>query len=116
MRVVRQVDEQPPGDRYLRREPAPFEPIGSFHHLREDGLALGEDLLDRPVAAVPDVGDVQERGALQADLDERRLHPGQHARHAPDVDVAHQPAARRPLDQELLHHARRGDRPASPAA
>jgi hypothetical protein len=28
-----------------------------------------------------EVGDVQEGRALEADVDERRLHPGQHARH-----------------------------------
>ena len=33
----------------------------------------------RPFAVFPDVGDVQERGAIEPDLDERRLHAGQHA-------------------------------------
>ena len=36
---------------------------------------------------------MQERGALQADLDEGRLHAGQHARHLAHVDIAHQAAA-----------------------
>ena len=57
---------------------------------------------------LPDVGDVQERRALEADLDERRLHAGQHARDAAEIDVADEAArrdcarraapARRPLD------------------
>src|SRR2546426_8747132 len=42
----------------------------------------------------------------QPDLDERRLHAGQHARHAPHADVADQPAARGALDEELLHNTR----------
>jgi len=44
-----------------------------------------------PVAALlPDIGDVQERGALEPDFDERRLHPRQHARNLADKDVADQ--------------------------
>src|SRR6185437_4103925 len=44
-------------------------------------------------------------GALQPDLDERRLHARQHARYAPLVEVAHQAAAAGALDVDLLHHA-----------
>jgi hypothetical protein len=51
---------------------------------------------------------VQERGAFQADVDERRLHAGQHPRHAPGVEAADQAAARAALDEQLLHHARGG--------
>src|SRR5207253_5249201 len=52
-----------------------------------------------------DVCGVQERGALETDLDERRLHAGQHARYAPLVQVAHEPAAAQALDVDLLHRA-----------
>ena len=68
-------------------------------------------LLDRALAAVavlpmlPDVGDVQERRALEPDLDERALHAGQHARDAAEVDVADEPARARALDVQLLHDA-----------
>ena len=58
------------------------------------------------LALLPDVGDVQERGAVQADLDERRLHAGQHARDFPDIDVAHEAPVRRALDVQLLRDAR----------
>ena len=67
--------------------------------------------IGRSVAAVavlpvlPDVGDVQERRALEADLDERALHAGQHARDAAEVDVADEPARARALDVQLLHDA-----------
>ncbi len=52
---------------------------------------------------LPDIGDVQEGGALQADLDEGRLHAGQDAADAAQVDVADQTAAGRPLDMQFLH-------------
>ncbi len=59
-----------------------------------------------PVLAVlPDVGDVQERGAFEADLDKGTLHAGQHARDATEVDVADQAARTGALDVQLLHHA-----------
>jgi hypothetical protein len=48
---------------------------------------------------------VQERRARQADLDERRLHAGQHAADAAEVDVADDAAARVALDVQLLHGA-----------
>jgi hypothetical protein len=48
---------------------------------------------------------VQEGGALQADVDEGRLHARQHARHLAQVDVADQPALERALDVQLLHRA-----------
>jgi hypothetical protein len=49
---------------------------------------------------------MQERGAFQADLDERRLHAGQHARDLAHVDVADQAAAGGALDYQFLHLAR----------
>ena len=57
------------------------------------------------VRRLHDVGDVQERRALEADVDEGRLHAGQHARHAALVQVAGEPEAARALDEQLLQHA-----------
>jgi putative protease len=75
-------------------------------------LAFAQDALDRrswlplPLRGVaPDVGHVQEGGALQADLDEGRLHAGQHAHHAAEIDVADDAAAVGALDVQFLHHA-----------
>jgi hypothetical protein len=48
---------------------------------------------------------MQERGPLETELDERRLHPRQHARYLSFIDVADQPAAARAFDQDLLQHA-----------
>ena len=72
-----------------------------------------QDLLDRarvaaavPVLPVlPDVRDVQERRALETDLDERALHSRQHARDAAEADVADEAARAGALDVELLHDA-----------
>ncbi len=49
---------------------------------------------------------MQEGGALKADLDERRLHAGQHPRDFPDIDVADEAPVRRALDVQLLGDAR----------
>src|SRR5208282_2002762 len=57
------------------------------------------------LAVFPDIRDVEKCRALEADLDEGRLHAGQHAGDATDVDVADEPARRRALDVELLHDA-----------
>ena len=56
-------------------------------------------ILDR----VEDLRDVQERVALEADVDERRLHAGQHLRDPALVDVADDAALALPLDEDLGH-------------
>ncbi len=47
---------------------------------------------------------MQKRRALQADVNERGLHTGQHAQHATFVDVAVQAPADRSLDVDFLKH------------
>ncbi len=71
-----------------------------------------QDLFDGPLFAAvpvlpvfPDVGDVQERGALQPDFDERALHSRKDARDAPKANIADQAARAGTLDVQLLHHA-----------
>src|SRR5690606_29756535 len=54
---------------------------------------------------VNDVRGMQERGTLQPDVDERRLHAGQHARDTSLVDIADEPATIGALDEDLLEHA-----------
>ena len=113
VRILRQVHEQPPGEAHLRRQPRALGADRVLDHLHQQRLALVQDLLDRArvgaavavLPMLPDVGDVQERGALEADLDEGALHAGQHARDAAEVDVADQPARARALDVQLLHDA-----------
>ncbi len=63
-------------------------------------LAGVDELLE--VALSPDhVLDVQERRAFEADVDERGLHAGQHARDFAEVDVADRAAVPLALDVEL---------------
>jgi hypothetical protein len=116
VRIVREIDQQPPGDRDLRRQARALRADRVLGDLHQHRLPFREALLDRPRgvfgAGLAQVRDVQEAGALQADLDERRLHAGQHARHFAEIDVADQPAARGALDEQLLHHARHRDRDA----
>ena len=68
--------------------------VAGDHALRVDRDVRGGDVVD-----------VQERGALEAGVDERRLHARQHARHAPLVDVADDAAAAGALDEDLVQHA-----------
>jgi hypothetical protein len=51
------------------------------------------------------IGHVQEGRALQADVDEGRLHAGQHARDLAQVDIADQAALQRAFDVQFLHRA-----------
>ena len=101
MRILRQIDEQPPGKTDLRGEPRSLGADRVLDHLHQQRLALVQDALDRAVfvtmavlAMFPDVGDVQKRRALEPDFDKSRLHPGEHARDAADVDVADEPPRR----------------------
>ena len=116
--VLRQEHEQPPRDADLRRQPRALGADRVLDHLHRQRLTFKHEALDRrrrhrARAMVPTrgaavhmhVGHMQERGALEADVDERRLHAGQHAGDASGVDVADQPALQRAFDMELLHRA-----------
>src|SRR5262249_48059582 len=50
---------------------------------------------------VDDVGDVEEAVALEAEINERALHAGQHLRDPALVDVANHPAMPLALDEDL---------------
>ena len=85
-------------------------PIGILDDLHQHALPLEQHLLDglggiAVDAVLPDVGDMQEGRALQADVDEGGLHPGQHALHFADIDVAHQAALAAAFDMQFLHDA-----------
>ena len=110
MGFLREIHQIASGEADLRGEPRTLGPDRILDDLHHQGLAFVQDLFDRPLGLVavtlfPDVGDVQEGRALQADVDEGRLHARQHAHHAPHVDVADQTPALCTLDVQLLHRA-----------
>ena len=111
MRILRQVHEHPAREADLRRQARALGADRVLDDLHQHRVALVDHPLDRrrlflrELAVLPDVRHVQERRALEPDVDERRLHAGQHARDPPEVDVAHQPAHRAALDVQFLHDA-----------
>ena len=95
---------------------APLVPIGSFTTCTRMSspsftrLRMSSTLGAAPISVlsglgVRDVRGVQERGALEPDVDERRLHAGQHALHAALVEIADDAAPALPLDEQLRQHA-----------
>ena len=48
---------------------------------------------------------MQKRRAFKPDVDEGRLHAGQHPQHPPHVDVAHEAAVGDALDVQILENA-----------
>jgi hypothetical protein len=85
---VRQHNEKARWNRNVRRQSRAFGPERILEHLHEQLAALLDAVADaRLGVAIPvvlvrvarDIRRMQERRALEARLDERRLHPGQHA-------------------------------------
>ena len=115
--VVRQVDQQPARDAHLRGQARALGADRILDHLHGERLALEHQLLDGRGRALGlgrrmavQVGHVQEGRALQADVDEGRLHAGQHARHLAEIDVADQAALQRALEMQFLDRAVLDDR------
>ncbi|MNT04563.1 hypothetical protein D3C72_1391460 [compost metagenome] len=111
MRVLRQVHQRAPGDAHLRGQPRALGADRVLDHLHHQRLAFEQGLLDGQLGGgavavgipwMPDIGHVQEGGALQADVDKGRLHAGQHAHHLAQVDIADQPARERAFDMQFL--------------
>ena len=69
---------------------------------RLPGLLGREEVL---VELVDHVGDVEERVAFQAEVDEGRLHPGKDPGHLALIEVADDPAVGFPLDEDLGNDA-----------
>ena len=111
VRVVRQVDQHAAGHADLRGQAGALGADRILDDLHHQGLAFEQQFLDGRggvaavgafLAAFADVGDVQEGGAAQADVDEGALHARQHARDAAEVDVADVALLRGALDVEFL--------------
>ena len=81
--ALRDEDDEAAGERDLRREPRALRLHRVLHRLDEDRLAAADEVLDAAAVAALELGaddlvDVEEAVLLEADLDERGLHPGQH--------------------------------------
>jgi hypothetical protein len=70
---------------------------------QRSGVALAFAIDD--LRRLHDVGRMQECGAIEPDVHERRLHPGHHALDLPFVDVADHATTPAALDVQLLQHA-----------
>ncbi len=109
---VGRVDHVAPGDRQLHRQARALRLQRVLDDLHDDLLAGLEQVGDlAPAAAAPapgrldagqhDLVDVQEAVLLEADVDERRLEPGQHVVDLALVDVADDRARAAALEVEL---------------
>ena len=105
--AVRDVDDEAAGQRDLGREPRALRLHRVLDGLDEHGLAALDQVLDLAGAlaalelGADDLVDVEEAVLLEADLDERGLHPGQDVVDDAEVDVAGDRAALRPLEVDL---------------
>ena len=119
--AVGHVDEEPAGQADLAGQPGALVADRVLGDLHEHGLARGEHGLDLARLAVlvaergpVDLAGVEHRVAAAADVDERRLHGGQHVLDPAEVDVADQRGLRLAgdvvLDEHLvLEHADLGE-------
>ena len=96
----------------MRRQPCPFGADGIFHDLHHQAITLMEDALDRQrtrsgylSGRLPDIGHMQERRALQANIDKRRLHSRQDSGDAPEANVTHQTTPARTFNVEFLQRS-----------
>ena len=124
----RHEHQKPAGERSVRRQPRALGAQRLLGDLDDDVLAFLDQLFDfrlRPAIASPpipfaaavcfvfalepielfdridDVRDVQKAVALEADVNERALHAGQHLRHPAFVDIADDAPLPLPLDEDL---------------
>ena len=104
---MRDEDDEAAGQRDLGRQARALRLHRVLDRLDEHVLAALDQILDlaRALAALElgadDLVDVEEAVLLEADLDERGLHPRQHVVDDAEVDVAGDRAALRPLEVDL---------------
>ena len=110
--ALRHVDEVAAGDRELHRQARSLRLQRVLDDLDDDLLTALDQLVDPPPLAAAalrhrlavggdDLVDVEEAVALEPDVDEGRLHPGQHVVDDSLVDVADDRARSATLDVEL---------------
>src|SRR5690606_26573693 len=103
----RHVDQVARRNRQLRGQPCALGADGVLGHLHHQALPIvyqRADGLDRVALAGGNFRGMDEGRALQADVDERRLHAGQHPHHLALVDIADDAAALGTLDVDFLQH------------
>lgn len=119
MVVLRQKHQQAACNADLRGQARALGADGVLDDLHHERLALEHLLFDGHLGfglarkggrlaiglALPHIGHMQKRRALQTDVDKGRLHARQHARDLAQIDVAHQAPLQRALDVQLLHGA-----------
>src|SRR4029077_1234338 len=104
--ALRDEDDEAAGKRDLRRQARALRLHRVLHRLDEDRLALADQVLDLAAVAAldlraDDLVDVEEAVLLEADLDERGLHAGQHVVDLAEVDVPRDRAPIGPLEVDL---------------
>ncbi len=118
---LRQQHQIARGNADLRGQARALAADGILDHLHHHVLAVAQQIHDRhrrrrrqrrldrfavgDRRRPHDVVGMQERRAIQADLDERRLHPRHHPLHLALVQVADHAAAPTTLDVQFLQHA-----------
>lgn len=115
MRLLRQIDQRSSRDTHLRGKPRTLGADRILDHLHHQRLAFEHDLLDGRMRRIrmrfasntrmPDIRYVQERCALEPDIDKRRLHARQHAHDLAEIHISYPSARQRALDVKLLHRA-----------
>ena len=105
--AVRRVDEEAARERDLRRQPRALRAHRVLDGLDEHLLAAGDELLDALAVALAlelrhdDLVHVEEAVAVEADVDERRLHPREDVVDDALVDVPGDRAMRRASEVDL---------------
>src|SRR5207248_4690519 len=104
--ALRDEDDEAAGQRDLRRQACALRLHRVLHRLDEDRLAAADQVLDAAAVAALELGaddlvDVEEAVLLEADLDERGLHPGKDVVDGAEIDVPGDRAAVRTLEIDL---------------
>ncbi|MNO90501.1 hypothetical protein D3C76_820230 [compost metagenome] len=107
MAAARHVHQVARRDRQLRGQAGALgadRVLGHLYHQRLAFMHQRGDVFYRRAFALGNFRGMDEGSPLQADVDERRLHAGQHAYHFALVDIADDAAALGALDVHFLQH------------
>lgn len=107
MRGTRHIYQVARRNRQLRGQACAFGAdgvLGDLHHQALPFVHQGTDAFDRRALAQRDLRGMDERGTVQADVDECRLHPRQYPHDFAFVDIAYDPAFLSTLDVHFLQN------------